>query len=224
MNSIYQKVLGSDFKRLHPKIQERFGFTSSDRVACIGRGIMENVWHGRPYTLPFLYLGSWRSIMFPEQGRNVPFSIENYAFLDVFGRETVTWIRRFQTRHPRRFDAYMIHSEERGRIVDYLGTHQHLAVDIEMTVDKTGGVKLKSGAQRFYEGPIAFSFPLLFAGIANVREWYDDAIGKFRIDVNVHNRTWGPLFGYQGTFEVEWKHDVYRLPDELLPKRFESRE
>lgn len=224
MNSIYQKVLGSDFKRLHPKIQERFGFTSSDRVACIGRGIMENVWHGRPYTLPFLYLGSWRSIMFPEQGRNVPFSIENYAFLDVFGRETVTWIRRFQTGHPRRFDAYMIHSEERGRIVDYLGTHQHLAVDIEMTVDETGGVKLKSGAQRFYEGPIAFSFPLLFAGIANVREWYDDAIGKFRIDVNVHNRTWGPLFGYQGTFEVEWKHDVYRLPDELLPKRFESRE
>jgi hypothetical protein len=162
--------------------------------------------------------------MFPEQGRNVPFSIENYAFLDTFGRETVTWIRRFETRHPRRFDAYMIHSEKRGRIVDYLGTHQHLAVDIEMTVDETGGVKLKSGAQRFYEGPIAFSFPLLFSGIANVREWYDDVIGKFRIEVNVNNQTWGPLFGYQGTFDVEWKRSVYKLPDELLPRRFESRE
>jgi len=103
----------------------------------------------------------------------------------------------------------MIHSPERGRIVDYLGTHQHLAVDIEMTVDETGGVKLKSGAQRFYEGPIA---------------WFDDAIGKFRIEVNVHNKTWGPLFGYQGMFDVEWKRGVDKVPDELLPKRFELRE
>ena len=224
VNSIYQKVLGSDFHRLHPKIQQRFGFSSRDRVACIGRGIMEIVWHGMPYTLPFLYLGSWRSIMFPEQGKNVPFSIENYAFQDSFGRETVTWIRRFQTRTARRFDAYMIYSEERRRIVDYLGTHQHLAVDIEMTVDETGGVRLKSGAQRFYEGPIGFSFPLLFAGIADVREWYDDEIGKFRIDVNVHNKTWGPLFGYRGAFDVEWKRGVDKVPEEILPKRFESRE
>jgi hypothetical protein len=224
VNSIYQKALGSDFNRLHPKIQERFGFSSVDRLACIGRGIMDNVWHGLPYTLPFLYLGSWRRIMFPEQGKNVPFSIENYAFLDSFGRESVTWIRRFQTRSPRRFDAYMILSNERGRIVDYLGTHQHLAVDIDMTVDETGGVKLKSGAQRFYEGPIAFSFPLLFSGIANVREWYDDAIGKFRIEVNVHNRAWGPLFGYHGSFDVEWKRNIDKLPSEVLPRRFESRE
>jgi len=95
---------------------------------------------------------------------------------------------------------------------------------IGVGVDETGGVNLKSGAQRFYEGSIAFSFPLLFAGIANVREWYDDAIGKLRIEVNVNNRTWGPLFGYHGTFDVEWKRGVDKLPDELLPKRFESRE
>ena len=59
--------------------------------------------------------------MFPERGKNVPFSIENYAFLDEFGRETVSWIRKFQTTTPRRFDAYMIYSDERGKIVDYLG-------------------------------------------------------------------------------------------------------
>src|SRR5438128_4101973 len=117
LSSIYEKVLGSDFKRLHPKIQERFGFSSSDGTACIGKGIMDEVWHGALYTLPFLYVGSWRRIMFPERGTKVPFSIENYAFVDPFGRETVTWIRRFDTRTPRRFDAYMIYSRQRGRIV-----------------------------------------------------------------------------------------------------------
>src|SRR5262245_29009133 len=94
---------------------------------------MESVWHGPAYTLPFLYVGAWRRIMFPEHGRNVPFTIENYAYVDGLGRETVTWIRTFETRRPpRRFDAYMVYSERRGCIVDYLGTHQHLAVDLDL--------------------------------------------------------------------------------------------
>jgi hypothetical protein len=178
---------------------------------------MDEIWHGRIYTLPFLYVGSWRRIMFPERAKQVPFSIENYAFLDPFARETVTWIRRFKTKTPRRFDAYMIYSDDRGRIVDYLGTHQHLAVDIDISVDEKGGIKLRSGAQRFYEGPIRFSFPLFFSGIADVREWYDETIQKYRIDVRVHNRTCG-------TFETEWLRGVASAPEEVLPARFETRE
>jgi hypothetical protein len=99
-------------------------------VASIGSGVMEHLWHGAAYTLPFLYVGTWRSIMFPERGRNVPFTIENYAYRDPLGRETVSWVGTFETTKRRRFDAYMIWSEQRGRIVDYLGTHQHLAVDL----------------------------------------------------------------------------------------------
>src|SRR5215510_7252235 len=217
MNSIYERALGSDFNRLHPRVRERFGFSSQDHIACVGRGIMEEIWHGRVYTLPFLCLGSWRSIMFPERGKQVPFTIENYAFRDPYGRETVTWIRRFSTKRPRRFDAYMVYSEERSRIVDYLGTHQHLAVDLDLKVDENGGMKLRSGAQRFYEGPIGFSFPLLFSGIADVREWYDDRIQKFRIDVKVHNRRWGPLFGYRGAFDAEWIRGISQLPETMKP-------
>ena len=202
MTSIYQQVMGSDFARLHPKIQERFGFSSADNVAAIGRGVMDEVWHGRRYTLPFLYVGTWRSIMFPERGRDVPFTIENYAYRDGFGRETVTWLRTFALGRRRRFDAYMIDSAARGRIVDYLGTHQHLAVDIDFSVTDRGGIALRSGAQRFYEGPVAFPFPMSFSGIANVCEWYDDDLKKYRIEVNVGNRRWGSLFGYSGTFDV----------------------
>ena len=105
MTSIYQKALGADFAQLHPKIQRRFGISSADRLASIGRGVMDKVWHGRPYTLPFLYLGAWRRIMFPETATKVPFVIKNYAYVDGFGRETVTWIRTFETSRPRRFDA-----------------------------------------------------------------------------------------------------------------------
>ena len=224
MSSIYQRVLGSDFSRLHPQIQKRFGFSSVDKIAAIGTGVMDEVWHGALYTLPFLYIGSWRSIMFPERGRKIPFQIVNYAYVDSLGRETVTWVRTFRTKRPRRFDAYMIYSEERQKIVDYLGTHQHLAVDIDMKVDANGGVRLRSGAQRFYEGPVGFSFPMLFSGVADVCEWYDDAAQCFRIDVSVSNRAWGPLFGYRGQFQVEWIPVASGVPELYLPYRTEARE
>jgi hypothetical protein len=225
VTSIYAQVLGRDFARLHPQIQRRFGLTSADRTAAIGRGVMERLWHGPTYTLPFLYLGSFRRIMFPEQGTDVPFTIENYAYSDPLGRETVTWIRTFETQRRRRFDAYMIYSSERSCIVDYLGTHQHLAVDIDLSVDERGGLRLRSGAQRFYEGPIAFTFPMLFSGVADVCEWYDERDERFHIEVNVHNRTWGALFGYRGWFTVEWRTGEASIPPaHIFPRRTERRE
>lgn len=223
MKSIYERSLGSDFKRLHPQIQRRFGFSSADKLASIGSGVMEEIWHGPLYTLPFLYVGSWRRIMFPESGLNIPFEIVNCAYVDELGRETVTWIRTFQTKRPRRFDAYMIYSEERRRIVDYLGTHQHLAVDIDFKVASDGGVSLRSGVQRFYEGPLGFSFPLLFSGIADVHEWYDETAQCFRIEVVVQNSTWGRLFGYKGRFQTRWV-PAASVPETYLPVRTERRE
>jgi hypothetical protein len=225
MTSIYEKALGSDFLRLHPKIQKRFGFSTGDRVASIGTGVMENIWHGRRCTLPFLYLGAVRRIMFPEKGSGVPFVVENYAYTDRFGRETVSWIRTFQTARKRRFDAYMIYSAQRGCIVDYLGSHQHLAVDLFLSVDSRGGLRLRSCGQRFYEGVVAFNFPMSLSGVADVCEWYDDDQEVYRIEVSVSNDRWGPLFGYRGSFHVEWREvDEEGLPPHVRPKREERRE
>jgi hypothetical protein len=225
MNSIYERALGADFHRLHPQIQRRFGFSSSDGIASIGSGVMDEIWKGTFYTEPFLRLGSWRRIMFPETGRNIPFTIENYAFTDPFGRETMTFIRTFKVCRTRRFDAYMIYSDRRGRIVDYLGSHQHLAVDLDLSVSERGGLCIRSGAQRLYEGWLGFAFPMLFSGIAEVCEWYDEMLQKFCIEVRVHNRTWGPLFGYRGTFDAEWRQvQPCQIPAHVWPLRLERRE
>jgi hypothetical protein len=227
MNSIYQQVLGSDFQKLHPEIQKRFGFNSDDKIASIGKGIMESVWYGRPYTLPFLYVGTWRNIMFPQRGKNIPFTIENYAYRDKYGRETVTWVRKYRfPDRERRFDATMIFSSQRNRIVDYLGTHQHLAVDIDMKVTENGGLNLTSGEQRFYEGIIGFRFPMLFSGKANVCEWFDDKEQKFKISVVVTNKIWGKLFGYEGTFVADYisVNAFTDIPKNVLPVREEIRE
>ncbi|MBC6990687.1 DUF4166 domain-containing protein [Hymenobacter sp. BT491] len=226
MQSIYQQQLGADFQKLHPRIQERLAFSSADNRAFIGEGTMERVWHGPFYTLPFLRVGLLRNIMFPDAGKNVPFRIENYAYRDSFGRETVTWIRRFSFPNCTRcFDATMIRSASRNCIVDYLGTHQHLAVDIDLAVTERGGLRLRSGEQRFYEGPIKFRFPMLMSGLADVEEWYDDDADCYRIKVEVLNPAFGKLFGYHGSFRPTWRTVTQpEIPAYALPQREEVRE
>ena len=201
------------------------GSTARDGVACVGRGVMDEIWHGPFYVVPFLYLGSWRRILFPDRARDVPFTIENYAYVDRFGRETVTWNRTFQLAKVRRFDATFIYSESRGGLVDYLGTHQHLAADITVTVDERGGMRLRSGATRLYEGFVAVRLPSFLTGFADVREWYDDDLQRFHIEVNVSHPRWGPLFGYTGWFVAEWPAcPPGDVPASAKPVREESRE
>jgi hypothetical protein len=164
--------------------------------------------------------------MFPSRGSDVAFTVRNYAYVDSFGRETVTWIREFRLpRRNRRFDAYMVWSEQRGCIVDYLGTHQHLAVDLHLSVDDSGGLRIRSGEQRFYERRAAFRFPMAMSGYADVLESFDDDAGRFRISVAVANPRWGALFGYAGSFDVDWiEVSADDVPHDVKPRREEPRE
>jgi hypothetical protein len=226
MTSIYRQALGADFGRLHPHMQWRFGFSSIDETCQIGTGVMDEVWRGPWWTLPFLLLGSTRRVLFPSRGNRVPFTIANYAYVDRFGRETVTWARRFHfPRRTRAFDATMIFSKRRDTIVDYLGTHQHLAVDLQCWVDDEGAMCIRSGEQRFYEGPVTFRFPLIFSGVADVREWWDEAAACFRIEVHVAHKVLGRLFGYRGSFTVEERPCLAgEVPSDVRPVREEHRE
>jgi hypothetical protein len=66
---------------------------------------------------------------------------------------------------------------------------------------------------------------MAFSGIADVCEWFDDADQKFHIDVHVQNETWGPLFGYTGSFTTEWVPMTDgQIPADLAPLRYERRE
>lgn len=226
MTSIYQQALGSDFERLHPRLQQRFGFSSADQVCQIGTGVMTDVWRGPIWTLPFLLVGSTRRVLFPSRGTQIPFTISNYAYVDSFGRETVTWSRRFKMKNRiRAFDATMVLSEKRGKIIDYLGTHQHLAVEIHTSVDSDGAMCIRTGSMRFYERFVGFTFPLLFAGEAHVRERWDEASERYFIEVTVKNRVFGPLFGYRGSFTVAERACTRdEIPLDVLPLREEARD
>jgi hypothetical protein len=220
---VFVRALGDDFERLHPMLQRRFGVGLAPGYACVGRGTMHRIRRGPWWTVPFLQIGRLRNILIPVVGDDVPFTIENYPYRDELGRETVTFVRSYGVGGRQRFDATMIFSETRGRVVDYLGTHQHLAVDLDLAVDPDGSLHLRSDAQRFYEGPVAFRFPMLFSGRADLRESFDDDAGVFRVRLEVRNRVFGFLFGYEGEFRCEFP-SATDAPARLKPVRTEARD
>lgn len=217
---IFKRALGRRFEDLHPQLQRRFGFQQS----CVGTGTMAEIWRGGRHTVPFLKLGTNRNILFPETGTDVPFVIENHVYQDSFGRDVVTFVRTFDVRAGlrRRFDATMIYSEARGAIVDYLGTHQHIAVDLHLDVDRRGGLHIRSGEQRFRMGGLDFVLPQALTGTADLHEWYDDNEECFRIRVTVSNPRFGPIFGYHGRFTAQYVDTP--VPATVKPYREEARE
>jgi hypothetical protein len=221
VTSVFAQALGADFPRLHPMLQRRFGVGLDAGYACVGTGVMHEIRRGPWWTLPFLYLGAVRNILLPDVGRDVPFTISNYPYRDPHGRETVTFVREYLLRgRTRRFDATMVLHD--GRVIDYLGTHQHLAVDLDLRVQDDGSLRLTTHGQRFYEGPVGFRFPLLLSGEARLHEWFDDATQEFHVDLEVRNRLLGFLFGYRGTFTCTFP-DADDAPVRLRPVRHELR-
>ncbi|WP_374999984.1 DUF4166 domain-containing protein [Aeromicrobium sp. CTD01-1L150] len=225
MSAIFREALGSDFERLHPRLQERFGFSSSDGIGCIGTGRMERIWRGSPLVVPFLHLGARRHLLFPETGSGVPFTIENHAYVDDLGRETLTFVRTFAVGggRRRRFDATMVHSREHGGIIDYLGTHQHVAAHLDVHVDAEGGLHVASGRMAFLEGLVGLAIPPWACADARVHERWDEEAGCFRITVDVRNRVLGPVFGYHGRFTAHYVDTTAGVPAAIRPQREEIR-
>lgn len=225
MPSIMQRALGDDFRRLHPQIQKQYQLTSEQNTACLGEGVMSRIWRGRFHVVPFLRLGATRRVMFPETGTDVPFTIANYAYVDRFGRETLTWTRSFQLPTPRRFDETLIYSERRKCPIVYAGTHQHLAVELKPSVGDNGAFLLRTGAQRLYEWRMGIRFPLLFSGVADVCESYNDALERFEVTVTIAHPIWGRIFGYDGWFRLKWEPcRREEIPIDVIPVREERRE
>ncbi|WP_371651421.1 DUF4166 domain-containing protein [Streptomyces mirabilis] len=217
--------MGADFDRLHPELRRRFSVGLAGGEACTGHGVMDRVWHGRGFVKPFLALGGTRNILVPRAGRNVPFMIENVPYADTFGRETVSFVRTFDLPgRSRRFDAQMVLSPKGDRVLDYLGTHQHVASDLHLRAEPDGSLLIRSGEHRFREGPVDVRVPELIGADAEVRESFDDSTGRFHVRVRVVSRHFGPLFGYEGSFRATYTDVRTRgVRPGLRPVREEAR-
>ena len=93
MPSVVEHALGARFAKLHPKVQWRFGMSAADGLCQVGTGVMEEMSHSLAVPLPVARLLGARRVAPSHTGLDVPFRVENYAYTDSVGRETLATVR-----------------------------------------------------------------------------------------------------------------------------------
>ncbi|WP_149361026.1 DUF4166 domain-containing protein [Lolliginicoccus suaedae] len=202
MPSVIQQALGSRFERLHPKVQWRFALASSGHRRQIGTGVMEEMSHSLAIPAPMAWMLGARRVAPAHTGYDIPFTVENYAYLDDAGRETYSYVRTFDFgRRTSKMDSVMVPSSIGASVIDYLGAAPDMAVRTQVWVDADGGLRLTSGPPRFLV-PLQPRLPALASATTEAREWWDAKKKRHGIQVEVRNPVLGRMFFYLGHFTV----------------------
>ena len=125
--SVYQHALGEDFAALDPRLQRYFGPIPRGSVGT-GSGTYEVAGSRLRMLRPLFALMARRHVLFPELGRDVPFSVANTPGLDGSLSAARTFAFPGQTRVME--DTMSVVN---GQLVDRIGKWRGLEVTIEVT-------------------------------------------------------------------------------------------
>lgn len=198
--TIYQNLLGEDFKRLHPKLQIRYALPKNKPFYASGK--MNSIQTGARWLYPFLKLATRWKFLFPESGKDIPFTIKNTCRSLSSELDEVYWERTFFfDRVTRFFNAFMTIDSERKVVKDYLGEPSLFYSDLYFDVTSGGHLVIRSGVQRLVFGKLEIYIPSFLRGVVKVEEGYDDAREVFTIRVHIQNQIVGRLMAYEGEFK-----------------------
>lgn len=193
--SVYQRVLGPQFELLDPPLQRYFG-PIPPGAAGSGVGVYAFAGSRRAWLRPALAWMAWRRILFPECGRDVPFTVWNTGTAGGALRAARTFAFPSRTRVMQ--DSMAVID---GRLVDRLGRRGGLEVALEARVHH-GGMRMISGRLHLRLRSIRIPLPRVATMTLDERIHPTDA-GKQCVDVRITNPWIGEVFRYQGSFTYE---------------------
>ncbi len=197
--TIYQTLLGEDYKRLHPKLQQRYALPLNQTFSA--KGVMHSIQSGAKWMRPFYIVAAKFKFLFPESGKDVPFTISNICRQLPNGELEVKWERTFfMSKKTRHFDARMTVDPVKKVVKDYLGSPALFYSDLLFSVTREGKLVIRSGAQRFVMSKLECKIPKMLEGHVIVEEGFDDSKNVFTIHVYIHNPLLGRLMMYAGEF------------------------
>jgi len=194
--SVYQRVLGDEFTSLSPELRTYFSLPEAGTVGR-GEGVYEVAGSRKRWLRPvFSYLAS-RHILFPEFGRDVPFTVTNVPGPG----DGLSSGREFIFPGQTRLVEDTMHVVN-GRLHDFIGRARGLEVRFALRV-RDGGLVMVSDASWLHLGPLRLPLPALFSARVVLNEWWDG--DAQRVSVHLHNPLLGDIFEYVGRFTYRYE-------------------
>lgn len=199
--SVYQRVLGSRFGELHPSLAAYFSLPPAGHLGH-GTGVYSVAGSRVRWLRPLWAWLGWRHVLFPELGREVPFTVVNTPTAD--GRLDAARSFEFPGR-TRVMDDTM--SVVDGRLHDRLGGRRGLEVELALDV-VDGALHMVSGRQWLHLGPLRVRIPGLVRVAlteSHLEPGESTVAGAHqRVDVRMTAALLGEVFGYTGDFAYRY--------------------
>lgn len=198
--TIYSTLLGQSFQKLHPKLQHRYALPLDQEFYA--EGVMSEIQNGNKLLLPFFHFAAKLNFLFPESGKEIPFTIVNKCHINQLRDAEVKWERTFFFPEvTRKFNAKMTVDLERRLVKDYLGDVSLFYSDLLFDVTEEGFLMITSGAQNVVFGKMEVPLPRILQGRVTVIEGYDEKKDVYTIHVSIYNSLLGRILMYAGEFK-----------------------
>jgi len=197
--TIYSALLGENFQKLHPKLQDRYALPLNQPFHA--KGVMHQIQNGNKLLYPFYHLAAKTNFLFPESGENIPFTLMNRCIINHNKEAEVEWVRTFQLPGVlRKFNAKMTIDPQKQIVKDYLGDLSFLYSDLLFSITEEGFLMINSGEQRIRIGKREIPIPKMLRGRVTVLEGYDEDKGVYTIHVSIYSDLVGRIMMYAGEF------------------------
>lgn len=199
---IYRDLFGEDFNRLHPKLKQRYSLNIGETFHATGT--MYSIHTGPAILKPVYQLFTLNQFLFPESGKNIPFSLSNHSYLNEQAHIEVVWERNFTFPNATRtFIATMHIDPIQNEAKDYLGSPAVLNSPIQFDVTGEGFLMMRSTQQNALLGALEIPVPQIVGGKVSVPEGYDDVRDVFTIHVSIYHQLFGTMMSYAGEFKEQ---------------------
>jgi len=192
--SVYQRVLGSDFEKLSPQLRPYFTGDSAGRPG-LGSGVFTVAGLRRRILAPVMRYLAFQRILFPEFARAVPFDVVNTPRPDGS-------LRALRTFHLPERDRPLEDTMRvvDGRLHDFMGRRGGLEVRMALEIID-GNLRMSSVRQWLHLGTLRVRIPQL-ATVSVAESWVDD---HQHVDVRLRSPVIGEWFRYAGSFSYRYE-------------------